>query len=183
MKESAQTLHTAHRDKNRHWHFLALLLPSMAFVLVLSLFMRNKYAQTSTSNDSVSKVETEAPLTPITVKDTVVRVRLATTPKEQEHGLSGTTHLDSDEGMLFVFASKSQPAFWMKDMLIPLDFIWIADGKVIQLNKNVEAPAAGTPDSQLKLIIPNQLVNYVLEVNTGFIDSHQIVVGDSVTIP
>ncbi len=179
MKESAQTLHTAHRDKNRHLHFLMLLLPSIAFVLVLSLFMRNRYASLHTQNEAPMAVS----LTPIVVKDTTVNVRLAKTESEQRQGLSGTQSMAPDEGMLFVFATKQRTPFWMKDMLIALDFIWIRDGKVSQLNKNVPAPAPGTPDYKLSLIVPNDPVDYVLEVNAGFVDSHQIVVGDSVTIP
>jgi uncharacterized membrane protein (UPF0127 family) len=179
MKQSAQTLHTAHRDKNRHLHFLMLLLPSIAFVLVLSLFMRNRYAPVSTQMESPAAIS----LTPIVVKDTTIQVRIAKTEAEHRQGLSGTQSLQPDEGMLFVFESKQRPPFWMKDMLIALDFIWIRDGKVSQLNRNVPAPTAGTPDSKLPLIVPNDPVDYVLEVNAGFIDSHQIVVGDSVTIP
>ncbi len=121
--------------------------------------------------------------TKITVKDTEVMVGLAKTEAQHEQGLSGVTTLADTEGMLFVFTTKTHPPFWMKDMLIPLDFLWISDGKVVQISKDVPAPAFGTPDNQLKLIIPNDPINYVLEVNAGFTDSHQIEVGDSVTIP
>jgi uncharacterized membrane protein (UPF0127 family) len=122
-------------------------------------------------------------LTPVVVKDTTINVRIATTDAEHQHGLSGVQNLPSDEGMLFVFATKTQPPFWMKDMLIPLDFIWVRDGKVSQLTKNVQAPVFGTPDYKLQLIIPNDLIDQVIEVNAGFVDLHKIAVGDSVTIP
>lgn len=179
MKESAQTIHTAHRDKNRHWHFLMLLLPSIAFVLVLALFMRNRYAPTQIA---VEKAATMS-ISSIKIKDTEISARLAKTSEEHKQGLSGVSSLGPNEGMLFVFETKQRPPFWMKDMLIALDFIWIVDGKVSQLNKNVPPPVAQTSDDKLPLIVPNDPVDYVLEVNAGFIDSHQIMVGDSVTIP
>lgn len=179
MKETGTVIHTAHRDKNRHFYFLMLLLPSIVFVVVLAFFLRNRYSPVET----ITKTEVAISLTPIVVKDTTVNVRLAKTPVEQEQGLSGVANLAADEGMLFVFPSASRTPFWMKDMLIPLDFIWIKDGKVTQIHKNVAFPAEGTPNEKLSLYVPNDPVDSVLEVNAGFADLHNILVGDSVQVP
>ena len=109
-----------------------------------------------------------------------VRVALADTPDKRTKGLSGTTLLAEDQGMLFVFESQdTYPSFWMKDMLIPIDIIWINDGKIAKIDKNIPSPVAGTPEASLKLYRPDKPVDYVLEVNAGFSDKNNLEVGDS----
>jgi hypothetical protein len=53
----------------------------------------------------------------IAVGDKQVDVRLADDPTERRIGLSQTSALSDDEGMLFVLdPADSKPAFWMMDM-------------------------------------------------------------------
>lgn len=107
-------------------------------------------------------------------------VEIADTPAAQTQGLSDRKNLPSDHGLLFVFPDSRPQTFWMKDMLFPLDFIWINAGRIAGINENVLPPAqtGGQP-----LIIPSLAsVNWVLEVNSGFIARHHIQVGDTVTL-
>ena len=60
--------------------------------------------------------------------------------------------------------------------------IWIADGKIVAINKNIPKPAPNTPDNQLKTYSPGQFIDRVLEVNAGFADKNKIKVGDSVDL-
>src|SRR3989344_7332267 len=55
-----------------------------------------------------------------------VKVELALTPEEQTQGFSGRSGLGENEGMLFVFDTPGKYGFWMKDMLFPIDIIWLA---------------------------------------------------------
>jgi uncharacterized membrane protein (UPF0127 family) len=119
----------------------------------------------------------------VTIGSKVVNVEVASTEASREQGLSGRTSLAADGGMLFVFESKQvNPTFWMKGMLIPLDFIWISGGKVVRIDKNVPIPSANTPDSNLILYTADQPIDYVLEVNAGFSQLNSIKIGDSVTL-
>lgn len=68
--------------------------------------------------------------------------------------------------------------FWMKDMFIPIDIIWITGGEIVQINPNVQPPAPNTPDSELERITFSENADYVLEVNTGFVQTHDIQEGD-----
>src|SRR5258708_1273172 len=91
--------------------------------------------------------QTPAPtLTPnmktLTIGNTSVLITLADTNEKRSKGLSGISNLPGNEGMLFVFDSKNiSPSFWMKGMEIPLDFIWIKNNKVFQIDINIFAPA------------------------------------------
>jgi hypothetical protein len=162
-----------------------LLIPSIVFVTVLAVFVRrtlpNKPAAAVDENtvfDQEKKIAGS-----ITVGSTSIQVSLANNEIDRRKGLSGVGSLPEGRGMLFVFPQENiRPTFWMKDMNISLDMIWINDGKVTQIYENVPPPASGTPDSALDLYIPNDPIDYILEVNAGFSAQNNIKVGDTVDL-
>lgn len=120
----------------------------------------------------------------ITVGGKGVTITLADTAEKRSRGLAGTSYLPADSGMLFTFDTPPTTArFWMKDMVIPLDIIWIANKKVVGIDKNVPAPSKDTPDVNLQIYNSPGAVDYVLEVNSGFSSLNNISIGDTVTIP
>lgn len=118
-----------------------------------------------------------------TIKDKVINLELANTEELRQKGLGGRSVFGNDMGMLFVFDEKPVNAdFWMKDMLISIDIIWIKDGKIIKIDKNIPAPRSATPDSDLKIYSPGEPIDYVLEVNSGFSVKNKFEIGDSVSL-
>jgi uncharacterized membrane protein (UPF0127 family) len=161
--------------------FLPILLV-IAFIAIVGYFTQNPNGL-NTLNLFKSSPSPTAQET-VTIDGKIIQVSVASTNDTRTKGLSGVASLDQNSGMLFVFDTKQvTPSFWMKDMLIPLDMIWISNGKIVKIDKNIPAPAKGTTDSNLKLYSAGQPVDYVLEVNSGFTDSNSIKVGDNVTIP
>jgi uncharacterized membrane protein (UPF0127 family) len=85
--------------------------------------------------------------------------------------------------MLFVFENKDViPGFWMKDMKFSIDIIWINDGKIAQITKELPTPEPGTPDRNLPIYTPEGGIDYVLEVPAGFSDKNDILVGSVVDL-
>lgn len=119
---------------------------------------------------------------PLTIGSKEIKVTVARSDEERKNGLSGYKNLGENEGMLFVFPDKSEPAFWMKDMLIAIDIIWIVDGKIVKIDKNIPVPQAGSPDASLKLYKPGVPISHVLEVNAGFSDKNKIKVGTPIDL-
>lgn len=164
--------------------FKQVFLPLLAVIIlivVVGLFIKNP------SFLGMSGISTPKPTAPpaksITVGDQKVIIQIADTSEKRSKGLSGTSSLKENEGMLFIFDSKGiKPLFWMKDMLIPLDIIWIGDGKIVKIDKNVPNPKPGTTDSSLKTYSGGVPVDYVLEVNAGFSDKNNIKAGDGVDL-
>lgn len=115
----------------------------------------------------------------VKIGKTSINVEVADTPDKRDQGLSNRKSLNQDSGMLFVFDQKDRHPFWMKQMHFDLDFIWIADDKVVDITENVPKP---TDPNNLPQYVPKELVNYVLEVNSGFVRNHQIKLGDKVEI-
>jgi uncharacterized membrane protein (UPF0127 family) len=106
----------------------------------------------------------------------VFEVEVALTESEKENGLSGRKELEGNKGMLFIFDKKYNYSFWMKDMKMPLDFIWIAGNKVVQIDRNIDPQYFAPP----RFIEPMEPVDAVLEVGAGISEAKGIKVGDIV---
>jgi uncharacterized membrane protein (UPF0127 family) len=114
----------------------------------------------------------------VIISDEKIKIELAVTPTEKGQGLSNRDELSDDSGMLFVYDKYLIPSFWMKEMRFPIDIIWIKDNMVMGYEKQVYPQGA---DEQLAIYRPKTFVNYVLEVNAGFIDEHGVKIGDKIS--
>lgn len=138
------------------WLFVLIVLPFLALLL---------YYQ---SHPLVSKVK---------IRDSIIVTEVAVTEAQKQKGLGGHKSLGSSSGMLFPYDHKEQYNFWMHGMQFPLDFIWIDGNTVADITLNVLPP---TGNQQPTMIKPKVPVDKVLEVNAGFVNKHQISVGDPV---
>lgn len=118
------------------------------------------------------------PDSPIVKAD--ISIEIVDTKDKRSLGLGGRESLATDSGMLFVFDDTDKHTFWMKGMLIPLDFIWINENRVVDLLSNIPNPEKGQSDDNLIRYQPVVAINKVLEVNAGFIQNHNIRVGDKI---
>ena len=106
----------------------------------------------------------------IKIGDKEYKVKEATSTEEKAKGLQGIKELPEDEGMLFYFDPPEDVQFWMKDVDIPLDIVFIDDDeKVIKVQE-------GIPNDETFIEAPD--VAYVLEVNAN----SGIQVGDELDI-
>lgn len=111
----------------------------------------------------------------ISHKETVLEIQIADTPELQSLGLSGRDGLLRTQGLLFIFKKEGYYPFWMKDMLFPIDMIWIdANKKIVHIEHNV------SPDTYPRSFASPQLATYVLETAAGIAKEKGIKVGDIV---
>ncbi|MBP7768760.1 DUF192 domain-containing protein [Candidatus Woesebacteria bacterium] len=96
----------------------------------------------------------------------MVSLEVVTSAESITQGLSGRRELGSD-GMLFLFANKRMPTFWMKEMQFPLDLIWLDGEVVLEVTENVPAPDPAQPLRELPVYQPAVEVDGVLEVPAG----------------
>lgn len=118
----------------------------------------------------------------LTINQTTFNIGFARTREAKEQGLSGCPELPPDTGLVFPFDPPKQARFWMKDMLIPIDIIWIKDSKIIGIEPNLPIPSGQPGSTDLPIYQSPSLVDMVLEVPAGTTDAHGFRVGDSVTI-
>ena len=105
-------------------------------------------------------------------KNSIVFLEVADSPEKKAQGLMNRPSLGPHRGMVFIFRPATQVTFWMKDTLISLDMIFINKGKIVKIVK-------GAIPNQTDILYPSDFpVTEVIEVNSGFTDTHMIKVGD-----
>lgn len=110
--------------------------------------------------------------------DTAFTFEIVDTEVAREQGLSGRANIPSNYGMLFVFPQKDNYGFWMKDMLVPIDILWLnEDGILLGIERSVSP--ASYPDT----FYPPEPVRYVLETRVGEAATQGWSVGSTVPIP
>jgi len=113
------------------------------------------------------------PIRRVYLKNGFVKAEAVSTPEKIEQGLAGRKELADGRGMLFVMPGNNFQRFWMRGMQIPIDIIWIADGRVIGCEKNV------SPEDQRIFTSPGR-ASLVLEVPGGFCDVYSVEINDPV---
>lgn len=102
----------------------------------------------------------DAPST--TTDNTTFSIERADTIERQTKGLSGRSTIPANYGMLFVFPTAERRGFWMKDMSVPIDIIWLSDnGKILGIEDSV------SPNTYPDVFYPPVPVRYVLETRGG----------------
>lgn len=141
-------------DKQRMLIFFGVLF------IIFSVFIINEFRSTA-MNDPLQDKNF------VVINEKIIFVELAITPEDRQRGLMERDLLEKDNGMLFVFSEEDAYSFWMKNMKISLDIIWInADGNVVYFVEDVP-PCVQSP---CQTYSPNADALYVLEVNPGVID-------------
>jgi uncharacterized membrane protein (UPF0127 family) len=97
------------------------------------------------------------------------------TEAERAKGLMFREGLDQGKAMFFVFEKEDIYRFWMKNMLFPIDIIWLdKDKRVVHVASDVP-PCAKDP---CPLYGPSVKALYVLEIPDGDAARHGIRAGD-----
>lgn len=103
---------------------------------------------------------------------------IADTPEARQQGLSGRADIPHRYGMLFVFPEPGFHRFWMREMLVPIDILWIEeDGTVAGIE------AAVAPETYPDTFSPPIPVTYVLEMRAGESAALGVSVGDRLPLP
>ncbi len=132
-------------------------------------------------NTSVSSSNLAQTL-PITAKTTIsqetIELEVARTPQQQALGLMFRESLPADRGMLFTFSEPQIARFWMKNVVISLDMIFLYQGEVKAIEANVP-PCNVDP---CPVYGPNVLVDQVLELPGGRAKELDLQIGDRLKI-
>ena len=117
----------------------------------------------------------------VLIKGQEFSVEIADNPMKRSRGLSGRAGLEMNEGMLFLFSNAGYQSFWMKDMRIPIDIVWIKDDKVVGFERNAQ-PEPGMKQGRLNIYLPPEAVDKVLEVPAGTVERLDIKVGETAVL-
>lgn len=107
-------------------------------------------------------------------------VEIADEEEERRLGLMNRKHLEENQGMLFVFDKEQPLAFWMKNVWIPLDMIFISsNGEIVDIKKAIPCePIERGPCINYE---PQKPAQYVLEIYGDLSEKLEINIGNRVT--
>jgi len=143
---------------------------------VISIFVLNN-CQDETSEMHYYTFKKEGELTFVdSVDNPIVKIdiEIADNEYERQLGLMNRESMEENQGMLFIFPQERYQSFWMLNTMFSLDIIFVNSNKeIVTIHKNT-APLS---EQSYPSTAPAQ---YVVEVNAGFCDTHNIKQGDRV---
>ena len=140
------------------------------FIFVLIVWIVDFRKSTSLNQDIDSGYQTKD----LFLGNEILNVDIADTDEKRTLGLSGRNELN-DRGMIFIFEDEAIRGFWMKDMLVSIDIVWIdSDGVILHIENNI------SPDSYPDVFQPNVPAKYVLETSANYTVEKGIQLGDKI---
>ena len=142
--------------------------PAWILVIIIVVAIIFNFQQKSIEEDFIT------PKT-ISINSAKIKVQVAQTPEETYQGLSGIKKIPAGTGMLFLYNQMSHCSHVMRDMEFDLDFVFLKDGEVVEIQKNI-------PKNSEDIISSPEDCNQVLEINAGETDRLGIKIGDYMSI-
>jgi uncharacterized protein len=161
--------------KSLHWLFILAGLLSIGSLVVKAGFAESLIASTPLQAK-------QGQLLPVTafvqVAGKKIDLEVAQTPSQQAMGLMFRQTLAANRGMLFPFSPPQSVSFWMQNVAIPLDMIFLHQGTVKAVMAKV--PPCQTPSCPT--YGPSGLIDQVIELRGGRAAELGIKVGDQLTV-
>jgi uncharacterized membrane protein (UPF0127 family) len=114
-----------------------------------------------------------------TIKNQTFSLEDAHTPEQKDKGLKFRSSIGEDEGMLFTFIPRAKPKFFMHEVYIPLDIVFVTNGKVVGLDSMKPCKAK---KEECPTFSPPVRIDYAIELKAGTSEKLGLVVGDEVAI-
>ncbi len=139
-------------------------------------------ATTKTKPTSI-KIKNAPQYLPITarvkISGRIINLEVTRTVAEQSKGLMFRSTLPDNRGMLFNFMPAQAIGFWMKDVPVPLDMVFIFEGKVVAIVSGA-SPCKANP---CKIYPENPVVtDQVIELRAGLADVLGLKLGDRISV-
>jgi uncharacterized protein len=158
------------------------VVPMLLSILLIGCSVGN----TAKSTTSISSSQTTAPtgqILPISAQavlsnGTIIQLEVARTPEQQAKGLMYRPPLPDNQGMLFQFSSPQPVSFWMKNVPVPLDMVFLQNGVV----QYIEASAPPCPREPCPTYGPSVPIDMVIELRSGRAAELNLRVGDVIKI-
>ena len=157
----------------RFQSLILVMILSMSFIITSCKKEKQNIKQTEitfTKEGELSIFDTQSDTLKVNLD-----IEVADTDFDIQTGLMYRDHMETKQGMLFVFEDEDQRFFYMKNTRIPLDIIYINSNEaIVSFQKN----AKPFDESSLP---SNEPAKYVLEINAGLVEDWGLQVGDSLS--
>ena len=152
---------------------LLILLSSCSMFTSAKKIIANASEQVETKQGQVLPITAAAK-----IKGETIELEVAQTPEQQALGLMFRKSLADNRGMLFPFQDERTARFWMKNVPISLDMIFLNSDRVVGIEKNVP----GCKGDPCPVYGPEALVDGVIELRGGRAEELGIEINDKISI-
>ncbi|MBI5621386.1 DUF192 domain-containing protein [Candidatus Falkowbacteria bacterium] len=147
---------------------LHLIVGALLIISFAILFVRQEFFSMS-----------QEQLQPARIGQADIVVEIVVNDAAKARGLSNRLELPVNQGMYFPYTDRRARTFHMGNMLFPVDMVWLSQGSIVAISQNVQLfDAAGN----VTRVLSPAPVDGVLELNAGFVQAHQVKVGDEFKI-
>ncbi|MGC8830356.1 MAG: DUF192 domain-containing protein [Verrucomicrobiia bacterium] len=161
-------------------------LSAILILVLIFIGCRQKEEQTSQSTVEQSSQTTvghlnhaqpKLPQIKLWLGNAELLAEVATTPVELQTGMMFRKEMGENEAMLFVFQVPHRASFYMKNTYVPLSAAYInSDGVILEIH-DLE------PLNEKPVTATNDNIQFVLEVNKGWFQKHNINPGTVIRTP
>ncbi|KZL49744.1 hypothetical protein A2T98_11150 [Nodularia spumigena CENA596] len=143
------------------------LVPMLLSLLLMGCSMETT-AKSTTSTPSTQTKAFNGQTLPISAEAIVsngtrIQLEVARTGEQQAQGLMYRPALPDNRGMLFQFPAEQQVRFWMKNVPVPLDMVFLQNGVI----KYIEDSAPPCTSEPCPTYGPNVPIDTVIELRSG----------------
>jgi uncharacterized membrane protein (UPF0127 family) len=165
----------AQSKKNLKPLILKIGIATAALIVVFFFILNNCTDESSEMHYYKFQKEGELTITDSTANPIIkIDMEIADNDYERQLGLMNRQSMEELQGMLFIFPEERFQSFWMMNTLFSLDILFINSQKeIVTIHKNTKPLSEQSYPSSKPSI-------YVLEVNAGFCDRHNVKLGDKV---
>ena len=107
----------------------------------------------------------------VLIDGTEFRLSVANNDEKKMKGLANIRNLNDHEGMLFSYNEKGIRHFWMKDVLIPLQILFIKDCEIVEIQ---EMKVEDNPSNPKKTYSSSSNVDQAIELK-AFSVSNEVI--------
>lgn len=160
----------------------------LSLFCILVIFLIGCYPPTTAKPNASFTPQMQVPTPkgqylPISAQATVsngtkIDLEIAATPQQQMMGLMYRPALPDNRGMLFLFPSARPLQFWMKNVPVALDMVFIRDGVI----KYIETSAPPCKSEPCPTYGPKMLIDQVIELRSGRAKELGLQIGDRIKI-
>lgn len=105
-----------------------------------------------------------------------IRAEVMVRETDVQRGMKYRDSLAQDKGMLFLHGSASYYSYWMHEVRIPLDMIWMSERKtIVEIYRNAQ-PCLEAPE-KCPVYGGHQKAMFVLELAGGMVDHYGLKMG------
>ncbi len=111
----------------------------------------------------------------ISINGEIFDVEVVRKQEDLALGLSGRSHIEDKNAMVFVFDKEDFWGIWMKDMNFPIDVVWLdKNKKIIFIKENLK------PETFPEVFYPDLKALYVVEMSVDSVKKTKAKINDEV---